>query len=445
MKLRLVTFFETLRSSFWCVPALMAMVAVGLSFAMVALDEVIRDKVLENLGWIWAGGPEGARALLSAVASSMITVAGVVFSITMVVLTMTSSQFGPRLLRNFMRDTGTQVVLGTFVATFLYCVLVLRTIRSDNGAAFVPYIAVTVGIALALASLGVLIFFIHHTSAAIQVSNVIARVGRELESAIERLFPEEIGQEAVESRQEECPAVLPEGFAHQASAVVATASGYLQAIDSAALLHRARESDCLLYVQRRPGHFVTLGDALVLVWPGERLEAALTARVQAAFILGPERTATQDIEFPVHQLVEIAIRALSPGINDPFTAIMCVDRLGAALAQLAERALPSPYRYDEEKQLRVIAHPVTFAGVADAALQQIRQYGRSSVAVTIRLLETIAVVAAHLHREEDRTALQRQAMMIARGSCEEIPEAWDRQAVEERYQAALKALEQRKK
>jgi uncharacterized membrane protein len=422
----------------------MALVAVALSFAMVGLDKVIQDKALEDIGWIWAGGPEGARALLSAVASSMITVAGVVFSITMVVLTVTSSQFGPRLLRNFMRDTGTQVVLGTFVATFLYCVLVLRTIRSDNGAAFVPYIAVTAGIALALASLGILIFFIHHTSASIQVSNVIARVGHELEYAIDRFFPQEIGQEAPEPQQGEYTAMLPEGFVSQTSAVVAAANGYLQAIDSATLLQRAQEYDCLLHVQRRPGHFVAHGDALVLVWPGERLDAALAESLQAAFILGPERTATQDMEFPVHQLVEIAVRALSPGINDPFTAIMCVDRLGAALCQLAERAIPSPYRYDEERQLRVIAYPVTFVGVADAALQQIRQYGRSSVAVTLRLLETIAVVAARTHREEDRTALQRQAMMIARGSWEGIPEAWDRQAVEERYQAALQALEQRR-
>jgi uncharacterized membrane protein len=371
----------------------------------------------------------------------MINVAGVVFSITMVALTMASSQFGPRLLRNFMRDPGNQVVLGTFVATFLYCVLVLRTIRSGDDAPFVPYIAVTVAIALALASLGVLIYFIHHTSTAIQVSNIIARVSRELDATIERLFPPQGRPAAPAPQRYGQTEELPAEFELQAAAVPASTSGYLQGIDSDTLLLVAQEYDCLLCVQTRPGSFIVQGGTLVLVWPGERLDEPLAECVQAAFILGSERTPTQDVEFCIDQLVEIAIRALSPGINDPFTAITCVDRLGAALCRLAQRPIPSPYRYDEEQQLRIIARPVTFTGVIDAAVNQIRQYGCSSVAVTIRLLETLAVVAAYTHREEDRAALRRQAMMIERGSRAGVPEEWDRQAVQERYQEVIQALQ----
>jgi uncharacterized membrane protein len=185
----------------------------------------------------------------------------------MVALTMASAQFGPRLLRNFMRDTGNQVVLGTFVATFLYCVLVLRTIRSGDDAVFVPYIAVTVAIGLALASLGVLIYFIHHTSTAIQVSSVITRVSRELNAAIERLFPQRVGQAVPEPQHAGRAEELPEACEHRAAVVTASASGYLQGIDSDTLLLIAQEYDCLLRIQTPPGSFIVQGGTLVQTWP----------------------------------------------------------------------------------------------------------------------------------------------------------------------------------
>ena len=165
-------------------------------------------------------------------------------------------------------------------------------------------------------------------------------------------------------------------------------------------------------------------------------------QVNSAFVLGSQRTDAQDIEFAVHQLVEIAVRALSPGVNDPFTAIACVDRLGSALSRLARRDPPSPCRYDEQKRLRIVAPPATFPAIVDAAFNQIRQYSRSSAAMAIRLLDTIGAVAAAVHRHEDRDALRRHADMIARGAREGLPEAGDRRAAEERYQAALRVLDQ---
>ncbi|MGE3539031.1 MAG: DUF2254 domain-containing protein [Candidatus Tectimicrobiota bacterium] len=444
MKTRWLALWDTLRSSFWLVPALMSLAAVALSIALVALDGAIQDKVLRNIGWIWIGGAEGARSLLEAVASSMITVAGVVFSITMVALTMASAQFGPRLLRNFMRDTGNQVVLGTFVATFIYCVLVLRTIRSGDDMAFVPYIAVTGAIVLALASLGVLIYFIHHTSTTIQVSNVIGRVSLELDTAITRLYPQQVESGEPGRRRSEPLREIPAACERQGTAVAASRRGYLQGIDYETLLRLAQEYDCLLCLQTRPGSFVIAGSTLALVWPAEHLDTALVKRVRDACVVGSERTSIQDVEFCINQLVELAVRALSPGINDPFTAITCIDHLGAALCHLAQRLIPSPYRYDEAKHLRLIVYPVTFASVTETALNQIRQYGCSSVAVTLRLLETLAVVAAYTYRDEDRAALRRQATMIEHGSRQNLPHKWDYEDIQQRYHTVMQALQQHK-
>lgn len=200
------------------------------------------------------------------------------------------------------------------------------------------------------------------------------------------------------------------------------------------------QEDVVFQLERRPGQFVVATRPLARVWPGNRVTDHLVERVNSAFALGNQRTSVQDIEFAVSQLVEIAIRALSPGVNDPFTAMTCVDHLGAALCRLTQREMPSPYRHDTRDQLRIIAPVLTFPDVTDAAFNQIRQYGRSSTAVTIRLLETIATVAGSVHRSEDRAALLRHAKMIARGARDGLPEDEDRQTVEERFQLAKQLL-----
>lgn len=441
MKTKVFALWDSLRSSFWFVPFLMAASAVGLSIAMIALDEALRDGVVRRVRFAWLGGPEGARQLLSTIAGSMITVAGVVFSITLVALSQTSAQFGPRLLRNFMRDPGNQVVLGTFVSTFLYCLLVLRTVRNHNGDEFVPSLAIAVALTLAILSLGVLIYFIHHVSRSLQVSTLITMVSQELAHAVDRLFPEKLGRGMPpQTTSQSTEAILAE-FERDACPIPAEESGYLQGIDTETLMQVATRHDLRLRVCHRPGSFVARHGRLALARPKERTDQALTAQIRDAFILGPDRTPAQDVEFAILQLVEIAVRALSPGVNDPFTAITCIDRLGAALCHLAERVIPSPYRYDGAGTLRVVATPVTFAEAADAAFNYIRQYGRTSAAVTVRLLETITSVAAHARREEDRAALLRHAMMIERGSREGLAEEWDRKEVEARFHAALQALQ----
>ncbi|MCU0524078.1 MAG: DUF2254 domain-containing protein [Elainella sp. Prado103] len=437
---KLAKFWDSLHSSFWFIPTLMVIGAIGLSLLTIQIDQNYETDVISDLGWAYSLGPNGSRAILSAIAGSMVSVATTAFSITIVALQLASSQFGPRLLRNFMQDTGNQLVLGTFIATFVYSLMVLRTINGVEENEFVPHLAVTGGLGLAIASIGVLIYFIHHSATSIQVDYVVSHVGRELETAIDRLFPQKMGRGADQQRHEPHPSEIPPNFEQDARPVKANGSNYIQAIDQQRLMQLAITHDLLLRIDHRPGNFVVKGSYLVWVFPGDRLQKALAQEINDAFVLGSQRTDQQDIEFSINQLVEISARALSPGINDPFTAIRCIDQLSASLSHLAQREIPSCYRYDEKDCLRVIAKPLTFPDILDTAFNQIRQYGKSSVGVMMRLLEAITVIAHFTHDPTDRTALLRHAEMIHRDSQENITEKLDQQDIQERYLSAMKAI-----
>lgn len=434
---KLSKLWDTLHSSYWFIPSIMAILTTALAFTMLILDRTGKAGI--NYSWSYTGGADGARSLLGAVAGSMISVAATAFSITIVALQLAASNFGPRLLRNFMKDTGNQVVLGTFISTFIYCLLILRTIHGegDGYSEFVPQISVTCGILLAIISIGVLIYFIDHASTIIQASHIIENVSDDLDKAIDRLFPKKIGR-SVPFGQEITE--IPEDFDFVASPVKVNKNGYIQAIDDKELLTIARKNNLLLRVESRPGKFIVKDSDLVMVFPGKFVNQKLTKQINDCFILGKERSEQQDIEFPIDQLVEIAIRALSPGINDPFTAIRCVDRLGAGLSRLAQKDFPSPYRYDEDHKLRAIAFGVTFEGLVDSAFNAIRQYARSDTSVTIRLLEAIANIATYTNNPKYQVVLQRHAEMILRGSQDGLPEELDRKDVQKQYDSAIQVL-----
>jgi uncharacterized membrane protein len=432
MRIRLGEVWERLNTGYWFVPSLMAVAALGMAFATVALDEATASSDVRDLWWVYGGGPEGAAGVLSALASSMITVLGLVFSLTLVVLSLASSQFGPRLLRNFMRDRVTQFVMGAFLASFLYSLFVLRTIRRGDGAEFVPHISVTVGVILAVAGLVMLIYFVHHMATSIQADTLIARVSADLTTAIDRLYPEEIGDAVPELEQPH-----PSG---QSATVAAAGDGYVQVIEPERVLTAAARCDVVVELLHRPGHYILAGVPVARVWPAERLTEELAKEIESAVVRGPARTPGQDIEFVVNQLVEVALRALSPGINDPFTAITCIDRLGSGLARLARRRPPSAYRASEDGQLRIIAHPVVFSNVLDAAFNQIRQSGRANAAILIRLLEVIADLVTVVSMPDGRLSLRRHAEMIARAADNSLPEANDRRDVEKRVLEIEKAL-----
>lgn len=438
--IRLRAFWEYLRSTYWAVPSAMAATAAALALAMARLDDALTAAHLDRLTWVYGGGPDGARAVLSTIAGSMITVAGVTFSITIVALTLASQQFGPRLLRSFLRDTGNQVVLGTFVSTFLYCLLVLRTIRGTDAQRFVPHLAVTLGVVLAMVSLGVLIFFIHHVATSIQASRIIAKVAADLGATASRLFPDRFDAIGPEPDEDDAAALFASMAKGERRAVRATAAGYVQAVDLDGLVSLARDQDAVLRLHVRPGSFVREGHDVITVsslsfaadWSGDAFRRAV--------FVGAERTGTQDVEFFIHQLVEMAVRALSPGINDPATARACLDRLEQALCDLATRRFPRAVRYDQDHMLRLVAAPVGFRALVDSALAEVGRYGASSVSVTSRLLEAIGSVAACVVTDARRRPLSDQATAVVERSRTQPMATADRDRLEQQYQAVLTTL-----
>lgn len=437
---KIAKLWDSLHSSYWFLPTIMLVGAIALSVVMLTLDREGYYGPLESWGWLYTGGTDGAREVLSAVSGSMITVAATAFSITIVALQLAAANFGPRLLRNFMQDTGNQIVLGTFISTFIYCLLVLRTIRGDGDDydRFVPQISATIGTGLALVSIGMLIYFIHHASTIIQASHVISEAGADLDRAIDRLFPDRIGVNEPEFKQPLTE--IPENFDAEAYPIKAPHSGYVQAIDDDELMKIACRDRLLLRINYRPGKFAVKDQVLVTAYPQERVNRKLTSQINDAFILGKQRTEQQDVEFPINQLVEITLRAISPSINDPFTAIRCIDQLSAGLSRIAQREFPSAYCYDERHELRFIAEPVTFEGLVDVAFNQIRQYGKQDVAVTIRLLEAIATIAGYTQNPKDHVVLARHAAAIKRDSDQNVSDNLDKQDIDEQYLVVEKVL-----
>jgi uncharacterized membrane protein len=414
MKLQLIKIRDAAVDTFWFLPAVMALIAAGAALGSTAIDYAIGSAWLRDMGWVWSGGTEGARSVLSVIAGSVMTVVSIVFSLTVTTLAQTSSHFGPRVLRNFTSDRGVQFTLGTFIATFVYCLLVLRTVRSLEEKSFVPYLSVNIGILLALASMAVLIYFIHHISQNIQAENLIANIGDEFQKALPVLFPERIGQPHSDNTQSK---QLPDDSQWQAADIVlSAANGYVQAVDDEQLMRLATQHDLMLQLTRRPGDFVNCRTILMRVLPPAHINHDLALELRDCFSLGAHRTPHQDAQYMIQQMAEIAVHALSPGINEPFTALTCIDWLGASLRGVARRELPEPLRQNKNGRLRVLACTLDFDELADIAFGQIRLYGAGNPDVLSYLLKIIADMAPDLHRDQDRNALVRHVRLIGEDS-----------------------------
>lgn len=441
MRVRLYKFWEQLTSSFWFVPAFMVIFAIALAYVTLSVDRLDIKFATSEFPWIYSGSPDGARAILSTIASSMISVAGLTFSITMVTLSLASSQLGPRLLNNFMRDFGNQIVLGTFISVFTYCLLVLRSIRSLDELSFVPHVSLTLAIGLAIISLGVLIYFFHHVSMMIQAQNLIAKIGDEMKSYIDRLLKDDdYTPYEHELRSEED---IPEQFEEDAIDIQAKTSGFLQAVDYQRIIELCIENDLLIKVLNRPGDFVVVDSSIMLVYfDGNSLDDKIHEELHETMTYGAVRLMLQDLEFSVDQLVEIAVRALSPGINDPFTAIACLDQFSSNLSYLATQGLPSGYHYDENDNLRIITDAVKFEGLVDAAFNQIRQYGKTDVAVITRMLEVITTIVSQTKSDAQRQPLLRQAKIIKKTSERVIDEENDLEDILRRYNNLMDSVKE---
>ncbi len=433
---RFYALWANLRTSFWFIPTLMGVGAIGLAILALKLDALMPEQQARRF-WLHSGGPEDARNLLSTVFSSMVTMASLVISITMVVLTLAASQLGPRLVGNFMGDLRTQLVFGIFLMTIIYCLLVLRTLNSglDNHA--VPHIAVTLGTALALIDLFALLFFIHILARSIISDTAIRRVDSDLRKAISDLLPKE-DNGGVERRSADD--VLPADFDDRAASLWLTGEGYVQAIQYEQLVDIACRHKAVVRLDFRAGHFVIRNLHKVEIYPGRQAGPDVAAELQGAILVGAERTPIQDLEFAMRHLVEIALRALSPGINDPFTAIAVIDRLGAALADLMLRELQPEVFCDAEGAVRVVGRASSFRGFVDVAFHQIRQAGATHPSVIIHMLSIMAQLAVNVRLSSQRTALREHAAIIAESGRRGAPEAADVADIEHSYRAAQQAL-----
>ncbi|HUP22233.1 MAG TPA: DUF2254 domain-containing protein [Thermoanaerobaculia bacterium] len=391
-------FFDRLRSTLWFVPTVMTSAAAALAIATIRFEQRNDSPFSDVLGVVYSGGPDGARAILSTIAGSMITIAGVSFSIVIVALSLASNQFGHRLLRNFMRDRANQVVLGTFISTFVYCLLTLRSIRSVEDGKFVPHLSVTLGIGFALLSLAVLIYFIHHVSSSIQADHVINVVAEDLDQSIERLFPEHLGEGSDSYPQ-------PDPGEWKGWELRPRDGGYLQAVDDERLMKLAVEHELRINLFVRPGSFLTPGIAFANISPKASWTEDLDDELLDCFSTGKARTTQQDVEFAIEQLVEIAVRALSPGINAPYTAVACLDRLLQAFSRLVHRQFPSPLRLSDEGVVRVMAQTTDFGSLVHQAFDPIRHYGASSPIVLSRMVEILDLLAARCPHPKRRDVL----------------------------------------
>jgi uncharacterized membrane protein len=418
---------QDLADSFWIMPALFVAGGTALGGGLAEAERAGWAPDALVSGWVYSGGEEGARTLLGALAGSSIGVAGTIFSITIAALTLASQQMGPRLLRNFTRDRGAQCTLGVLLGAFAYALMVLRTVRGgDGGDGFVPHLSVTVGVALAMCCLGMLVYFVHHVATRINVDTVISLVHGEFVACLQA--------QTLDKPDAEFPDACDwEG----AGPVVSPRAGYVQHLDVDGLAQWACEQGAAVRLLVRQGDYVFTGGTIAQV-SGATPEAASEA-VRAAIALGGARSSPTDLTYPARQLAEVAVRALSPGINDPMTAISVLDRMGDVLCRMSQRHLPSG-RVARGGRVVLVRPPLTYDELARALLDLIRQSADRCPAVMVHMLCVIAAAADQETAPERRAVLRRHADAVAEAARRGVCSARDEEAVARAARAARRAL-----
>jgi uncharacterized membrane protein len=426
--------WEELRTTLWVVPSLLVVVSVLLFLVTFEIDVAAYHDPHLLPTWIRTGSADAERQVLIAIAAAIITVVGVVFSITILALTLASQQFGPRMMRNFVRDIGNQVTLGVFVGTFVFSVLALGSISSVSKG-FVPYLSTSVAEALMLVDLGVLIYFIHHIAKSIQLPEVIAGIAHDLMESIDAEFPDRVrvvtDPHLPLERGKSVPELL-KLIEERGAAVPSQVSGYIQYVGYSQLIAIATRADSVIRLEHRPGHFLATGRPLAMVWP--RGAAPEVARALAkAHVTGPHRTLVQDPVFAIDQLVEIAIRALSAAVNDTFTALTCIDWLSAGLGRVSGRVLDEGVYRDSAGSVRLIEFDPSYARMVNRSFDKIRQAARGMPAVLIRLIDSLGSILLDTTSANQRVVLRRQADMVLRLAEDTVTEPHDLEEIRFRY------------
>jgi uncharacterized membrane protein len=430
----------SLRADLWRVPFLFSLAGLVFFLVTVAIDRAAARGALTLPAWVSIGGPDDARAILGALLGTVSTVLALIFSVALLVLSMAMSQFGPRMLNRFVRDGVTQVTIGLFLASFVHTLMTFVVTRSDKTHEFVPQLTLVCSVLLVLASFGFLVVFSHRIAMSIQTQHVVAHIVADLDAALDdwvagaRQHPTPPRTSATSAALE----AVASRAATEGGVVRAWRTGFVQEVDVGSLIATAETADGVMRLLYRPGQFVLEDAPFCHVLPRDRSEAladALRRDVQ----IGPHRTLKQDIEFGIAQLVEIALRALSPAVNDTFTGLTCIDWLGDEMRVLAPRQ-DAGACLGPSGAVRLMWPSLRFARLVKAAFDQIRQAAAGNPAVSIRLLQTFASLAARFEDARIREPLLEQVDAVREAVSGERLVKSDRDDVEAAYRAAREAL-----
>jgi uncharacterized membrane protein len=385
---------------------------ITLVYALLALGMLVAERqfpgvtaVATRIAFVKQEDVAGSQLVLATIAGSMMTTISIVFAVLLMALSLASLQFSPRILMGFMGDGPTQNTLGVFVGTFLYCLLVLRTIHG----AFVPAASITVAMVLAAVALGYLIYFIHHIAQSIHANNIVDRIATETIEVVDEEFPVAVGRADTHPEDTGPPAPVPDDVAH----VESPESGYVQLVNRERLVELARERGITIYQQHGVGEFSILGNPLVSVAPASALTPEIARVCAESFDIGTTRTLQQDVHFGIRQIVDMALKATSPAVNDPSTAVTCIDHLARILCRLARRRIsPLEVRDLATGRLLMVRRAVTFQGSLDLAFNQLRQYGRRDMAVSLRMLHALLEIAMATDHAPHQERVLHHALLI---------------------------------
>jgi len=416
------------RTNLWMLPSLIVIAALAVFVVSQSLDRAQYRDAIALPAWLDQGSAADARALLSATAGAIITTLGLVLSITVLTLSIAASQFGQRLLRRYMRDRGTQACIGVFAATFVFSLLTLLSVTSRSAEKeYVPWLSIWISTVWALACIGVLIYYINHVALSIQVNNVLAELSHDFRWVIHQ------NHWSPQPSRVSIPDVRPE------LALTAAVSGYIQLVDYPPLISAAADVDAIVSFLYRPGQFVVKGTTIAVAG-GRNLSGSRLADVFDHTVkIGVRRTLVQDPEFALAQIVEIALRAMSPAINDPNTAVTCVNWLNDGLRELAQHSPRSPVHVDSDGNVRVVEQVNELQQVVAAAYGPIRQVARNSPMLTIGMLNSISLIAPFIEVESGKEALNTQAQLVWEGFFSDAVSR-DREDVMAAYRHAVEAL-----
>lgn len=427
---KILFFFNELKATFWFIPVLIIALSIFLSMGLVGVDKLVD---LPEDWWgnlFFVSSASSGRSILTTISGAMIGAAGTVFSITLVALTLASSQFGPRLIKNFMYVRLNQIVLGSYVSTYLYCLFILNAIKEIDGYTFIPSISIFIAIIIAVLNIVLLIVFIHQIATSIQADSVISDISKVINGQIHELFPKDMGQGKKKNDKIDLP-MIKSNYTDSID-IKSTKNGYFQYIDNEMLMEEVCEFKGMLELKFKPGDYLVNGVEIGTLFTNKKVDEEDIEKITHQFVTGDTKNSQQDLEFSILQMVEIASRALSPGVNDPFTAITCIDNLSATLCHLSQVNFPSRFRVDKDNHLRVVMVTLSFEDYLDTSFNQIRQYSAGCTSVILKLMDALITIGKFTNKEEHKKALVKHAKMVLNVGKESLKEENDLQIVIER-------------